>query len=217
MNAVAIEVETPLTMKKIEQRITGWKVHTDTDEQGNTHTIREAETLDRPRVVDGQTYKISPAVTDSAMYVTINNITLDDGTVRPIEIFINSKTVAHQQWITALTRMVSAIFRKPGPYLFVAEELEQIYDPQGGYFEGGKMMPSVVAHVAAVLREHFISIGAMDAPELTLVQKEIIAEKVVVAKSKGIEMQVCPDCHETALLMLDGCLTCTSCGNSKCG
>lgn len=164
---------------KIDKKIVGWAVKVIEDENGNTHTTKIAETLERPRVVTGSTYKIRPAVTDSAMYITINDIELEDGTRRPLEIFINTKHVAHQQWITALTRMVSAIFRKPGPYLFVAEELEQIYDPQGGYFADQKMMPSVVAHVAAVLREHFIHIGAMEAPTLTEVQKEVIAEKSV--------------------------------------
>ena len=220
MNAVAEEVldhEVPAPIQKITKKIVGWAVNKTTDDAGNTHEVREAVTLERPRVVVGRTYKISPAVTDSAMYITINDVVEDDGQHRPVEMFINTKHVAHQQWITALTRMVSAIFRKPGPYLFVADELEQIYDPQGGYFEGGKMMPSVVAHVAAVLREHFIWIGAMEAPELSAAQKEMIAEKVVQAEKTGTQMQLCGKCNEKALLMLDGCMTCTSCGDSKCG
>jgi hypothetical protein len=217
MSALAVEVQEKAAPLKISKKIVGWAVNKTTDDEGNTHTVKEAVTLERPRIVEGRTYKISPAVTDSAMYITINDVIEDDGTRRPVEMFINTKTVAHLQWITALTRMVSAIFRKPGPYLFVADELEQIYDPTGGYFEGGKMMPSVVAHVAAILREHFIHIGAMEAPELTLVQKEVIAEKVEVAKAQGVIPKVCMKCHEAAVLMLDGCLTCTSCGDSKCG
>ena len=215
MSAVAKDV---LEKKptKIEQKIVGWTVST-SEKEGRTIEVREAATLERPRVVEGRTYKINPAVTDSAMYITINDIVMDDGTRRPMEMFINTKHVAHQQWITALTRMVSAIFRKPGPYLFIAEELKQIYDPQGGYFEGGKMMPSVVAHVADVLNEHFIWIGAMTAPTLSVVQKEVIAEKVAKAAVSETNMQVCSKCHETAVIMLDGCLTCTSCGDSKCG
>jgi hypothetical protein len=217
MSAVAKEVEQAVAPLKITKKIVGWNVKTETDEEGNKTEIREAATLERPRTVDGRTYKISPAVTDSAMYITINNITLEDGTVRPLEMFINTKHVAHQQWITALTRMVSAIFRKPGPYTFVAEELEQIFDPQGGYFADGKMTPSVVAHVAAVLREHFVSIGALEAPELSAAQKEVIAEKKAAAMEKGVDMQQCPKCFENALIMMDGCMTCTSCGDSKCG
>jgi hypothetical protein len=217
MSALAVEVQEQAAPLKISQKIVGWAVNKTTDEEGNTHEVREAVTLERPRVVEGRTYKISPAVTDSAMYITINDAVMEDGSRRPLEMFINTKHVSHQQWITALTRMVSAIFRKPGPYLFVADELKEIFDPQGGYFDGGKMMPSVVAHVAEVLKEHFIWIGAMEAPALTAAQKEVIAEKVAVAEKSGVKMQLCMKCKEEAMLMLDGCMTCTNCGESKCG
>lgn len=217
MSAVAEEVvREPI---KITQKIVGWSVNEKKaqDEQGNQYIVQQPETLERPRVVEGRTYKINPAVTDSAMYITINDTIMEDGTRRPLEMFINTKHVAHQQWITALTRMISAIFRKPGSYQFVVEELKQIFDPQGGYFAGGKMMPSVVAHVAEVLQEHFENIGAMEKPQLTAVQMEVIAEKHAAAVEKGIEMQVCPKCHAEAMIMMDNCLTCTACGESKCG
>lgn len=218
MSALASEVQVVTPPIKITKKITGWKITTTEDENGTKEVIREAETLERPRVVSGRTYKINPAVTDSAMYITINDIVQEDGTRRPLEMFISSKHVSHQQWINALTRMISAIFRKPGPYLFVAEELGEIFDPAGGYFApGGKMMPSVVAHVGEVLKEHFEYIGALERPQLTEAQKEVIVEKKAQALSKGVEMQLCPKCNETALLMLDGCMTCTSCGDSKCG
>ena len=210
------EVTAPV---KITKRIVGWKVKEEKaeDEEGTKYIVQSPETLERPGVVEGRTYKINPAVTDSAMYVTINDIILEDGTRRPMEMFINTKHVAHQQWITALTRMVSAIFRKPGPYLFVVEELRQIFDPQGGYFAGGKMMPSVVAHVADVLEEHFQHIGALEKPELSAVQKEVIADKVAAADAAGVERLLCTKCNEKAVIMMDGCLTCTACGDSKCG
>lgn len=218
MSAAAIEVQEEITAPvKIDKKIVGWSVKTNVDEKGNTHTVKEAETLERPRIVEGRTYKISPSVTDSAMYITINDITLDDGTIRPLEMFISSKHVAHQQWITALTRMVSAIFRKPGPYTFVAEELEQIYDPQGGYFADQKMMPSVVAHVASVLREHFEHIGAMEKRGLSEAQQVVITEKKAQAEAQGVKGTQCPTCHQMAVVRLDGCDTCTSCGESKCG
>ena len=217
MSAVAEEVRSePI---KITQKITGWKVKENKgkDAQGTEYIVQIPETLERPRVVEGRTYKISPAVTDSAMYITINDIILEDGTRRPLELFINTKHVAHQQWITALTRMVSAIFRKPGPYLFVVEELKQIFDPQGGYFSDQKLMPSVVAHVAEVLQEHFEWIGALEKKTLSDVQLQVIAEKKEKAEASGIEMQLCTKCNEKAMLFMDGCWTCTACGDSKCG
>lgn len=220
MSALAIEVQdgvdtTP--MKRIDKKIVGWSVRTISDGKGNTHTVKEAETLERPRIVEGRTYKISPAVTDSAMYITINDLILEDGSHRPVEMFISSKHVPHQQWITALTRMISAIFRKPGPFLFVAEELQQIFDPQGGYFTNGRMVPSVVAHVGKILQEHFEHIGLLEKPELTANQKVIIADKLAKDGDKGMAMMVCLKCHQPAVIRLDGCDTCTSCGDSKCG
>ena len=208
------ETDGPL---KIERKIVGWNVTTFEKEDGTKEIIREAETLERPRVVHGSTYKINPAVTDSAMYITINDVIQEDGQRRPVEMFIQSKHVAHQQWINALTRMISAIFRKPGPFVFVAEELGEIFDPSGGYFTDGKMMPSVVAHVGLVLKEHFQFIGVLEKPELSETQKVVIAEKKAQAVATGTKMQRCGKCHEQAMLMMDGCMTCTSCGDSKCG
>ncbi len=218
MSVVAAEIEKEVPAPfKIEQKITGWSVRTIQKDDGTTEITKEAVALERPPVVEGRTYKIKPAVTDSAMYITINDIVMDDGTHRPLEMFISSKHVAHQQWINALTRMISAIFRKPGPFLFVAEELGEIFDPAGGYFLDGKMMPSVVAHVGEILKEHFIHIGVMEAPVLSEVQQVVIAEKKEQAKANGIAGTLCVKCHETAVIMLDGCMTCTSCGESKCG
>lgn len=217
MSATAIEL--PRTIPdpiKITQKIIGWNVRTVEDAEGNKETIKEAITLERPRVVEGRTYKISPAVTDSAMYITINDLVDEDGVHRPLEIFISSKHVPHQQWITALTRMVSAIFRKPGPFLFVATELQQIFDPEGGYFDNKKRIPSVVAHVGYILQEHFEYIGVLEKPELSADQKTIIDEKIIQAKKKGVSMSVCQVCNQESVISMDGCLTCTQCGDSKC-
>lgn len=217
MSAIPSIIKKETVPMKIDKKIVGWTVRTIRDKDGNKETIREAITLQRPRVVEGRTYKISPAVTDSAMYITINDLVEEDGTHRPFEMFISSKHVPHQQWITALTRMVSAIFRKPGPFLFVATELQQIFDPEGGYFADKKRIPSVVAHVGHILQEHFEYIGAVDKPKLSSVQKVVIEEKLAQATDKGMSMMICPKCHQQALVRLDGCDTCTACGDSKCG
>ena len=139
-------------------------------------------TYERPEVVSGKTYKIKPPTIDSAMYITINDIALPDGTRRPLEVFINTKHAPHYQWIMGMTRMISAIFRKIGPYEFVIDELEQVFDPQGGYFQGQSMCPSVVAHLGKILRRHCEDIGAIEKrglvvpPEAAPVIKELLAE-----------------------------------------
>jgi len=156
----------------------------------------------------GVTYKIKPPVASAAMYITINDTELPDGSLRPIEIFINTKDQSHHQWIVALTRVISALFRKPGPFLFIIEELEQVFDPIGGYFDGGKMIPSIVAHVGKVLREHCTELGLIEEPELVKQNKDLINMKVAEAKELGVKMVMCPECKEKAMLMLSGCMSC---------
>ncbi len=117
----------------------------------------------RPEAVQGTTYKLRPAGHDEALYLTINHIELEDGTLRPIEVFLNSKNMESFPWITALTRMLSALFRQEGDYTFIIEELSQVFDPAGGYFipgTQGQRVDSVVAHIATVLERHFRELQA---------------------------------------------------------
>jgi len=172
---------------------------------------------DRNEELEGTTYKIKPPTISCAMYITINHVLLPDGTYRPLEIFINSKHTEHHQWIVALTRMVSAVFRKPGPIEFAIDELEQVFDPQGGYWINGKMCPSIVAHVGYILRKHCEKIGAIPVKELSPDQRVVVEEKVAEAEKAGISMTLCPECKERAMLMQEGCMTCTNCGESECG
>jgi ribonucleoside-diphosphate reductase alpha chain len=201
----------PAAMKKIDQQIVSWSVVTD-DEP----TAPPIVTYDRPAEMDGTTYKIKPVGIDCAMYITINNCLMPDGSLRPLEMFINSKHTAHHQWITAMTRMVSAVFRKPGAIDFAIEELEEVFDPAGGYWVDGKMVPSLVAHVGMVLRKHCEKIGIIAVKELTSDQRVVIEEKIEVAQKAGVEMQLCEKCREKGLLFLDNCWTCVLCGDSKC-
>lgn len=163
----------------------------------------------RPAVLHGYTYKISPPTCDHAIYVTINN--LDE---KPFEIFINSKAMEHFQWIVALTRLISAVFRKGGDVTFLVEELGSVFDPKGGYFKkGGKYMPSLVAEIGDILKCHLIAMG--------LYQEDASLAKAAVAmieeKSPKLEGKLlCAKCHETAVVVMDGCQTCLSCGDSKC-
>ena len=201
---------------------------------GGAEVIRMHEKLERPEVLVGSTYKVKTPVSDHAMYVTINDIILNEGTEhekrRPFEIFINSKNLDHYQWIVALTRIISAVFRKGGDVTFLVDELKAVFDPRGGYWQpGGKFMPSIIAELGYIVEKHLITIGLLSPVELDEGQKQLIAEKRqefeqsskqqdAFSKSDYPEgAQLCSKCNTVAVVMMDGCMTCLSCGESKCG
>ena len=144
--------------------------------------IQMHEKVERPDTLIGATYKIKSPLFEHALYVTINDIVLNQGTEyemrRPFEIFINSKNMDHFQWIVALTRIMSAVFRKGGDVTFLVEELRAVFDPRGGYFKaGGVYMPSIVAELGAIIEQHLKSIGLLHDPDLDPEQRKLIAEK----------------------------------------
>ncbi len=196
--------------------------------------IRMHEKLERPEVLIGSTYKVKTPISDHAMYVTINDIVLNQGTQhekrRPFEIFINSKNLDHYQWIVALTRIISAVFRKGGDVAFLVDELKAVFDPRGGYWQpGGKFMPSIIAELGHIVEKHLISIGLIAARDLDDNQKKLIAEKRAEFEESKKQQdafsdseypegaQLCNKCNTVAVIMMDGCMTCLSCGDSKCG
>ena len=144
--------------------------------------IQMHERIERPEVLIGSTYKIKSPLVEHAMYVTINDIVLNAGTEhehrRPFEIFINSKSMEHFQWIVALTRIMSAVFRKGGDVTFIVDEMKAVFDPRGGYFKaGGVYMPSLVAELGSIVEDHLKSIGMLHDPEMSEHQRALIAEK----------------------------------------
>ncbi|MFT3754612.1 MAG: NrdJb [Pseudoxanthomonas sp.] len=184
---------------KIEKKIKGYAVVTPEDrdkvvpgasisraeaeaELPTADIIHMHERIERPDVLIGSTYKIKSPMVEHAMYVTINDIVLNAGTEhelrRPFEIFVNSKSMEHFQWIVALTRIMSAVFRKGGDVTFVVEEMKAVFDPRGGYFKaGGVYMPSLVAELGAIVEEHMKSIGLIHDPEMSAHQRAILVEK----------------------------------------
>ncbi len=182
------------------------------------------ERLERPDVLPGATYKVKTPLSDHALYITINDIILNPGeateTRRPFEIFINSKAMDYFQWTVALTRIISAVFRKGGHVAFLVDELRSVCDPKGGYFKkGGKFMPSVVAEIGDVLATHLAGLG-MFARDDSLVDsaKKMVAAKVEkAADSDGNRKKLCAKCGEAEVVVMDGCATCLACGDSKCG
>ena len=204
-----------------------------------THLYRP---LDRPGELPGRTYKLRWPDSDHAIYITLNDILDDSGRIRPFEIFINSKNTEHYAWTVALTRMISAVFRRGGDVSFVVEELKAVFDPRGGQWMKGKYVPSLLAAIGGVIEEHLISIGFLTGPE-DLTHSDPAAAQVVamevfgggggdssgkgrvagdeygegrVATNKSPFRQ-CPKCAQASLIRQEGCDTCTSCGYSKCG
>jgi len=152
------------------------------DESPIDNIVHMHERIERPEVLIGSTYKIKSPLVEHAFYVTINDIVLNQGTEhelrRPFEIFINSKSMEHFQWIVALTRIMSAVFRKGGDVTFIVDEMKAVFDPKGGYFKaGGVYMPSLVAELGSIVEDHMKSIGLLHDPEMSAHQRALIAEK----------------------------------------
>ena len=151
-------------------------------ETAKDNVIQMHEKIERPEVLIGSTYKIKSPLVEHAMYVTINDIVLNAGTEhehrRPFEVFINCKSMEHFQWIVALTRIMSAVFRKGGDVTFIVDEMKAVFDPRGGYFKaGGVYMPSLVAELGSIVEDHLKSIGMLHDPEMSDAQRALIAEK----------------------------------------
>ena len=197
--------------------------------------IQMHEKLERPEVLLGSTYKLKTPLSEHALYVTINDVVLNADTEheqrRPFEIFINSKNMEHFQWIVALTRIVSAVFRKGGDVTFLVEELRSVFDPRGGYFKkGGRYMPSLVAEIGDVIEAHMRTIGLIEDEPLDEHRRRLIEEKRAQRESMDAANDerhrtrefpdgalLCAKCQMLAVVRMDGCMTCLNCGDSKCG
>lgn len=225
---------------KIEHKIIGYEVVKKGEEAparsaGESNVVHMHEKLERPELLEGTTYKIKTPLSDHALYVTINDIVLNPGTEherrRPFEIFINSKNMDHFQWVVALTRVISAVFRKGGDVTFLVEELHSVFDPRGGYFKKGRYIPSLVAELGDVIERHLKKIGLIPTETLDEHQKRFIEEKRAALRARGdscddpnggdhgfpTDALLCTKCSAKAVVKMDGCLTCLNCGDSKCG
>ena len=181
------------------------------DEGGEV--VYMAEPLDRPTTLEGNTYKLKWPDSEHAIYLTINDLIVG-GRRRPFEVFINSKNMEHFAWTVALTRMISAVFRRGGDVSFVVEELKAVFDPRGGAWIKGKYIPSILAAIGGVIETHLISIGFIEGEGTGL--KTDPTAKVVGLEGAG-RGKACPSCGQYTMQMIEGCMTCSSCGHSKCG
>lgn len=238
---------------KIGKKIVGYSVKQPDGEKGEgvpaageaspaakADVIQMHETLQRPEKLIGSTYKLKtpPHVSEHSMFITINDIVLNEGTEhelrRPFEVFVNSKNLEHFQWIVALTRIMSAVFRKGGDVTFLVEELRSVFDPRGGYWNKGRYMPSIIAEIGDVIERHLVDIGMLRSPELDEHRAAMIAEKRRELEAEDASSShdnavredapswrasatLCNKCHQKAVVLRDGCQTCMECGDSKCG
>lgn len=224
---------------KIEKKIVGYtvkkdEVNAEAAAEPVNRPIEMNENIERPDFLLGTTYKIKPPISEHALYITINDIILNEDTDhevrRPYEVFLNSKSMEHFQWVIALTRVLSAVFRKGGDVTFLVEELISVYDPNGGYYKkGGVFMPSLVAEIGAVIEKHMKAIGLIESEEMSDLTKRILAEKRAAYEAKNnasandgadafpANATLCKKCTTKAVIIMDGCQTCLNCGDSKCG
>ena len=225
------------------------KAETTKSETKKAEIIQMHEKLERPEMLLGSTYKIKTPQSEHALYITINDVLLNQGTEhemrRPYEIFINSKNMDHFQWIVALTRIISAVFRKGGDVTFLVDELRSVFDPRGGYFKkGGKYKPSLVGEIGDAIECHMKMIGMIEDNGLDNCQKEMLDAKrreyeAINCNDAGVSNKtstsdaasdansqtsdfppnsmLCKKCNTKAVISMDGCMTCLSCGDSKCG
>ena len=184
------------------------------DQEANGDIIYMSEPLDRPSTLEGNTYKLKWPDSEHAIYVTINDIIVNDKR-RPFEVFINSKNMEHFAWTVGLTRMISAVFRRGGDVSFVVDELKAVFDPRGGAWVGGKYIPSILAAIGGILEEHMMKIGFIKDSDTSLFHKS--SEVTKVENLKLSRQKSCTSCGQFDLQMIEGCMTCRSCGYSKCG
>ncbi|GAB6141538.1 hypothetical protein JCM14076_22670 [Methylosoma difficile] len=228
---------------KLDKKITGYKVLTAEDkaqaeqqaDQAKVNSLESMhENVARPEILYGSTYKIKTPQSEHALYITINDMILNQGTEheerRPYEVFINSKNMEHFQWVLALTRVISAVFRKGGDTCFLVEELKAVFDPKGGYFKkGGVFMPSLVAEIGYAIESHLKSIGMIKDKDFDDQQKQFLAAKrkefeAIHGDDPSLDEDgaypaqaiLCVKCQTKAVVLMDGCMTCLNCGDSKC-
>ena len=177
----------------------------------NGEVVYLSEPLERPQTLEGRTYKLNWPGSEHAIYITVNDL-VQGGHRRPFEIFVNSKNMEHFAWTVALTRMISAVFRRGGDVSFVVEELKAVFDPRGGAWVEGRYIPSILAAIGGVIERHLIDTGFMTPGGPSVAPDAQSAVAVV-----GQTAKACPSCGQFEIQMSEGCMTCAACGYSACG
>ena len=210
-------------MTKIDQKIVGYSV-VNSDAVKQEAPVIAPEKVKRPEVLTGSTYKVSTPLSEHSLYVTINDRVVDGQRI-PFELFINCKDMKHFQWIVALTRVMSAVFRKGGEINFLIEELKSVFDPSGGAFISGRYVPSLVSQIGDVIERHLIEIG-LHTKDNSLQEAAVAMVNEKLSKyNKSNENSddgfpdnatLCSKCNHRSVVVLDNCSTCLNCSDSKC-
>lgn len=210
-------------MTKIDKKIVGYSV-VNKDEVKKEVPAIAPEKVKRPEVLTGSTYKVSTPLSEHSLYVTINDRVVDGQRI-PFELFINCKDMKHFQWIVALTRVMSAVFRKGGEINFLIEELKSVFDPSGGAFISGRYVPSLVSQIGDVIERHLIEIGlhtkdnSLREAAVAMVNEKLSKHNKSNEKSDDgfpDNATLCSKCNHRSVVVLDNCSTCLNCSDSKC-
>tara|TARA_Y100001968_G_C19277935_1_gene677719 strand:+ start:205 stop:852 length:648 start_codon:yes stop_codon:yes gene_type:complete len=208
------------TKTKIEEVSKSSKSNQDKKNE-NIKTPKKIPNTLRPEVVDAKVYKLKSAFVKNSVFITLSYVK-ESTEIRPIEIFINSKDLTRAPEYVVLTRLVSAIFRRSNDPMFILEELQGIFDPNGGTFKEGKYYHSFYAEIADVIERFFFDVGIIDVPEPLPISDNGANKQIVHAKEEGnagnIEFRVCIECNNRTLKTENGCDICMDpdCGYSKC-
>jgi len=192
--------------------------HSKNNKQDKQRNLQAPISTIRPEVVDAKVYKLKSAFVKNSVFITLSYVK-DDSDVRPIEIFINSKDLTRAPEYVVLTRLVSAIFRRSNDPMFILEELQGIFDPNGGTFKEGKYYHSFYAEIADVIERFFFDVGIMERPDIHPIEDN---GPVTMARDEGnagnLEFRICNECNNRTLKTENGCDICMSpeCGYSKC-
>lgn len=224
---------------KIDQKIVNCSVVKETAEpqpsihcpnlSGDGHCTKEFHPLELPDVLAGKRYRLKSPLYDSSLYMIVMDAEVN-GELRPVEVFFESKNMESYSWIKFTARMVSALLRQPGPFpTYIIDEMEQTSAPNGSYFlpKGGGKVESIVHHIGKVLKQHCMELGLLsgtvklDAAQVEYLEKK--KEELGLSSDSENSSEypeyatACAKCGEKAVILMDGCSTCLSCSDSKCG
>ena len=202
--------------------------------------------LKRPLVCNSKTYRLKPPQTEHALYVTLSSIEQDEKQ-HPFEIFFNTKNPEHIEWTSALTLTISIAFRtaiETGSSLNgLISNLKETFGTSGSYLSKVPSKPKFVNGLVAeiglvieVFNEECLawncSNSTHEKPATEEEKQAVMSDNSFIKNTKlsvtdlstipeitslAAKLPECKVCGEAALIRLDGCLTCTSCGDSKCG